>query len=229
MDDDMVLADLHDARGSTEQTLETIVDWAQKAVGSSGAGIFLRARRNGQVQTALPTSPEIAKVHELEIELAEGPCLDVLNDDSPGTCIVGDTASDRRFPTWGPAAAALGLRSAMSAVMKTKDKVFGSLNVFSETAHNFDLDDLAVLDIFSRRAARAMAIAEDREGLLQALDTRKVIGQAQGILMERYGLDGDRAFEFLARQSQQRNVRLRAIAEWIVIHRSDGSILEPDV
>lgn len=226
MDDDEMLADLHEARDSSEQTLETIVDWAQRAVGASAVGVFLQARRNGKVQTLLPTSPQIAKAHELQIELNEGPCVDVLKDDSPGTAIVGDTASDRRFPAWGPTAADLGLRSAMSAVMKTRDKCLGSLNVFSETPHDFDLDDLAVLDIFSRRAARAMAIAEDREGLFQAMDTRKVIGQAQGILMERYGIDGDRAFEFLARTSQQRNIKLRAVAEWIVGHR-EGSITEP--
>jgi GAF domain-containing protein len=227
VDNDHVLAALHDARVSTDQTLEAIVHWAQKAVGASGAGVFLLTRRNGRAQTVLPTSPEVSKAHEIQLELGEGPCVDVLKPDSTGTCIVGDTSSDRRFPLWGRAAADLGLRSAMSAVMKTHEKCFGSLNVFSETPHQFELEDLAVLDIFSRRAARAMAIAEDRQGLLQALDTRKLIGQAQGILMERYGIDGDRAFAYLARLSQQRNIKLRKVAELIVVNRDVGSVLDP--
>jgi GAF domain-containing protein len=188
----------------------------------------LLQRPGGKVETVLPTSAEIEKAHQLQIDLGEGPCLEVLMNDSPGTFIVGDASSDRRFPSWGPAATSLGLRSAMCAVMNTKEKCFGSLNVFSSTAHAFDLDDLAVLDIFSRRAARAMAIAEDREGMSKALDTRKLIGQAQGILMERYGIDGDRAFQFLARQSQERNIKLRVIAESIVDGhgRGDGSRAE---
>ena len=64
-----------------------------------------------------------------------------------------------------------------------------------------------------------MAVAEHHTGMTTALDTRKLIGQAQGILMERFGIDGDRAFGFLVRQSQQRNVKLRLLAEWIVTHR----------
>lgn len=227
--EDRVLADLHKARHSTEQTLQTVIDWTQRAVGSTGAGVFLLARRNGQVQTVLPTSPKVAQAHELQVELGQGPCLEVLGAESPGTFIVADTSTDVRFPSWGPAAAGLGLRSAMSAVMRTDEKCFGSLNVFSAEPHQFDLDDLAVLDLFSRRAAHAMAVAADQEGLFKALDTRKLIGQAQGILMERYEIDGDRAFEFLIRQSQTRNVKLRAVAEWIVDHRSDGSIAEPEL
>ena len=228
MHDDQILAALHEARTSTDLTLKTVIEWTQKAVGSSGAGVFLLRRRGAPVETVCPSSPEVAAAHELQIALGEGPCLEVLKKDSPGTCIIGDSASDVRFPSWGPAAAKVNVRSAMSAVMTTPQRTYGSLNVFSAEPHQFDMDDLAVLDIFSRRAARAMAVAEDHEGLFKALDTRKIIGQAQGILMERFDLDGDRAFEFLIRLSQQRNKKLRLIAEWIVNNRANGSLADPD-
>jgi hypothetical protein len=229
VDDDQIFADLHIARTSTELTLQTVIEWAQKAVGSAGAGVFLLRRPGGPVETVLPTSPEVAEAHELQIALGEGPCLDVFKADSQGTCIVGDSASDIRFPAWGPAAAKADVRSAMSAVMKTTERTYGSLNVFAAEPHTFDLDDLAVLDIFSRRAARAMAIAQDHEGLTKALDSRKLIGQAQGILMERFDLDDNRAFEFLTRLSQERNTKLRPIAQWIVTNRTNGSLVNPDL
>ena len=41
--------------------------------------------------------------------------------DSIGTYIVGDTATDRRFPAWGQEAAELGLRSIISAVLETPE------------------------------------------------------------------------------------------------------------
>ncbi|MCW2799640.1 MAG: hypothetical protein JWQ70_1112, partial [Aeromicrobium sp.] len=58
------------------------------------------------------------------------------------------------------------------------------------------------------------------QGLQRAIDARKLIGQAQGILMERFDLDADRALEFVRRQSQHHNVKLRSVAEWVVANRA---------
>ena len=212
------LAELHDSRFSESETLETIVELAQKAVDATDAGIFLLQPKDA-LEIAVPTSPGAARAHELQIELAEGPCLEVIADDSVGTFIIGDTQTDRRFPNWGPAVAAIGIRSVLSVVLETREKQFGSLNVYSSEPRAFNRDDMYLIEIFAGRAARAMAVAQQITGLTTALDTRKLIGQAQGILMERFAIDEDRAFGFLARLSQQRNLKLRAIAEWIVTHR----------
>jgi GAF domain-containing protein len=217
------LAELHDSRGSESLTLDTIIDWTRTAVASTDAGILL-LRAKGRIETAVPTSPEVAKAHQMQIELNEGPCLQVINADNVDSYVIGDTASDTRFPTWGPAAARLGFRSVISVVLNTSQKRFGSLNVYSSEPEAFDRDDLAVVEVFSHRAARAMAVAEDSAGQTTAMDTRKLIGQAQGILMERLDIDADRAFEYLVRQSQARNEKLRVIAEWIVANRSDKSL-----
>ena len=58
------------------------------------------------------------------------------------------------------------------------------------------------------------------EGLNIALDGRKRIGQAQGILMERHGIDEDQAFAVLKRYSQDHNIKLRDLAEQLVATRS---------
>ena len=224
MGDDPVFADLHESRGSPEHTLETIIEWAGNAVGATDAGIFLLSGK-GQVETAAPTSSRVIDAHDRQVELGEGPSVAILNETDVSTYIViGDTATDQRFPTWGPEAATLGLRSVISVVLETAQKRFGSLNVYSDQAEAFDREDLAVIDIFSRRAAMAIAVAEDAAGLTTALDTRKLIGQAQGILMERFDIDGDRAFEYLVRQSQDKNLKLRAIADWIVANRRGGNL-----
>ena len=227
MSDQDGLAELHASRGSESLTLDTIIDWTRTAVASTDAGILL-LRAKGKIETAVPTSPEVAKAHEMQIELSEGPCLQVITD-NVDSFVIGDTASDIRFPTWGPAAARLGFRSAISVVLNTSQKRFGSLNVYSSEPQAFDRDDLAVVEVFSHRAARAMAVAEDSAGLVTALDTRKLIGQAQGILMERLDIDADRAFEYLVRQSQARNEKLRAIAEWIVTNRGAMSLSDLDL
>lgn len=84
--------------GSQSLTLDTIIDWSQKAVGGTAAGIFL-LHAKGKLETAVPTSAGMARAHELQIELNEGPCLQVINDDNVDTYVIGDTATDIRFPT----------------------------------------------------------------------------------------------------------------------------------
>jgi AmiR/NasT family two-component response regulator len=67
----------------------------------------------------------------------------------------------------------------------------------------------------------ALGRARRDEDLTAALLTRKVIGQAIGILMERFGLDEDRAFAYLVRVSSRSNVKLRDVAKEIVDRRND--------
>jgi AmiR/NasT family two-component response regulator len=71
-------------------------------------------------------------------------------------------------------------------------------------------------DLFATHAAIALGHAEERENLNQALQSRKVIGQAIGILMERYQLTEDRAFSFLVRASSHGNIKLRDVAAELV-------------
>jgi AmiR/NasT family two-component response regulator len=59
----------------------------------------------------------------------------------------------------------------------------------------------------------ALATAQEREHLAEAVLTRDLIGQAKGILMERHKLTADQAFAVLVRASQQANLKLRALAE----------------
>lgn len=228
MDNDQMLSDFHQNRGDIQATLQTINVWALQAVESTDAGILLMGGRRRRGETVVSSSPRAIEAHELQINMGEGPCLDVLMADQPGTFVVGDTETDRRFPRWGPEASRLGLRSVVSAVLETSDKRFGSINVYSDQPHAFSRDDAEVVAIFSRQAARALTAAEESEGLTRALDSRKLIGQALGILMERFALPEDRAMAYLMRISQDENIKLRDVARRIVDDRRSGGLAEPD-
>jgi AmiR/NasT family two-component response regulator len=51
--------------------------------------------------------------------------------------------------------------------------------------------------------------------LQRAVDSRDLIGQAKGILMERFKADDEAAFRMLVRSSQETNMKLTAVAEWL--------------
>ncbi len=212
----MALA-LHD-EPDADATVQRVAEYARIAVGCDDAGIMLVHARK-QIETAAATSQRVVHSHDLQIVHDEGPCLDAL--DGERVYQVTETSNDPRWPTWGPAVHELGMRSAVSVRLETRDRRYGSLNLYAAKTGAFDDDDIAVATIFSRHASVALAAAHNEDGLQVAVDARKLIGQAQGILMERFGLDDDRAFAFLRRQSQDRNRKLRDIAAWIVQHRDD--------
>lgn len=65
-------------------------------------------------------------------------------------------------------------------------------------------------------ASRAAVAAQVDDQLRRAVESHAVIDQAKGVLMLVYGIDGEASFELLRWSSQQRNVKLLALAERVV-------------
>lgn len=210
-----MLLDLH-ASSNGERTVQRIVEYAVPALECDGATILLLTSRANATAVAY-TSEATRRADELELELDEGPCLDALEND--GFFVVGDTNVDQRWPRWSPQVAELGFLSVMGVPLQTREQRYGSLNLFACHRQAFDSDGVAVAAIFARHAAVALAHSSTEDNLHHALDARKLIGQAQGILMERFELDADRAFDVLRRYSQDTNTKLRDVAGLIVTHR----------
>ena len=208
--------ELHD-EPTAERTIERIAEFAMAATGCDDAGIMLVHGRK-QIETAAATSSRVAESHNLQIVHDQGPCLDAI--EGGAIYLSEDVGADERWPLWGPAVAELGMRSALSIRLATRSRRYGSLNLYAERLNAFDDDDVAVATIFVDHASVALAAAHNEQGLQRAIDARKLIGQAQGILMERFDIDAERAFEFLRRQSQHHNVKLRSVAEWVVANRA---------
>jgi hypothetical protein len=87
--------------------------------------------------------------------------------------------------------------------LATADQVRGGVNLYARSAHAFDEQSVQVAHHFTDLASTALAVVEKVEGLQTALQTRHLIGMAQGMLMLRYGLDQDQAFAFLSRTSSR--------------------------
>ncbi|PSL01539.1 GAF domain-containing protein [Haloactinopolyspora alba] len=196
-----------------EHTLDRVVEYAQHATACDDAGLMLLHGR-GRIETAVATHDRVMQADKLQTDLGEGPCIRAIwNHD---VFVVDDTSADERFPEWGPKVAELGLRSILSVRLHTLNSTVGALNLYGNEPGAFDEDDHDVADIFGRHASIALAAAREEDGLRQAIGARHLIGQAQGILMERFGLDADRAFALLRRYSRDNNVKLREVARRII-------------
>ncbi|WP_420112792.1 GAF and ANTAR domain-containing protein [Pseudactinotalea sp.] len=209
---------MDDATGS-EDVLRVAVGWSIGVVpGCEMAGVTLR-RRRGRLESVASSEPAVESCDQLQYELDEGPCLDAITD-SP-VIEATDVATDTRWPRWGPQVAAQhGVAGMLSVRLFSSERVHGALNLYSRTTDAFDHDSIDIARLLATHVSVALRSALSDEQLRLAVDSRNVIGQAQGILMERFSLDAARAFAVLSRLSQDRNIRLLDIAMHVVTERS---------
>lgn len=186
-------------------------------------------RRNGTTEVAATTDPRAEQIDLAQMEFDEGPCLSVIEHAEINS--VPDTARDERWPQWSRFARSLGARSSLSVRLATEPDVLASLNLYSRRTSGFDEDAIDRALVYARLATVALGHAREVTGLRTALTSRMVIGAAEGILMERYGLSLDRAFEVLRRQSNETNTKLRDVAQQVVdgtaLRRGNGEAAEP--
>jgi GAF domain-containing protein len=205
--------------GSVSDALDQLVHLAVSTIeGCDYAGIFMAPA--GEVFTPFCTDPLVAVVDGMQRSTGEGPCLDAL---SQGVAFyAADLAQDSRWAVFGPAAAVKGIRS-LFAVPLLVNGAPGALNLYAAYPDAFGVIDRGrglLLGAMAGLAFSAAQTHEDEErrtaSLHAALASREVIGQAQGILMERERVSSDQAFDILRRASQHLNVKLRDIAQNLV-------------
>jgi GAF domain-containing protein len=207
--------ELHDA-SSVDETIDTVVQFALQALNCSYAGVALSAR-GSQPKVAAVTDPVVADVYGPQLAAGSGPLVTAMRERT--TVLIRDTTTDSRWPEWASTVAALGVRSVLDVPLATGSGArtsVGVLGLYSPEPDAFDEDDEAIAHILARHASVALASARHEETMAQAVDARKLVGQAMGILMERFDLDGDRAFAILRRYSQDTNTKLRDVAQQLI-------------
>jgi hypothetical protein len=198
-----------------QNALEAITVAAVEAVpGIEHASISVTSK-DGKIQTLAPTDVLAVQADELQYELGEGPCLAAVLEQP--VVQVDDIRTDLRWPAYGPRVAKqLGIGSQLAFQFRAEPHARGGLNLYSSRPYALTAETLQVGVLFANLAAVAMGWSRQTESLTEALGTRTTIGQATGVLMERYRLDPDRAFAFMVRTSQAANLKLRDVAAGIV-------------
>lgn len=205
-------------RGGWSEAAERI---ASLAVGTLDSCDAAGLCSSGADSVSAPPTPLVAELEDLQARLAQGPCREALA--GLDSVYVPDLLDDRRWPEFSPEAARLGVRSALAYRLAVNDETLGALQLYAHLPSAFSATERAQGLIFATLAALALAQARAQEtdesridNLEAALASREVIGQAQGILMERERITADQAFQLLRRSSQHLNRKLRAVAQDVV-------------
>jgi GAF domain-containing protein len=212
-----IARDLH-RQPSEGSTVDRITALALETLeGCHHAGISLIGRKR-RITTVAATDDVVLFGDRRQYELGEGPCLDSIHMEQ--RVYAPYLSVDERWPRWAADISRHGIGSMLCFQLFTNDRDYGALNLYSDHEDGFDEHDQEVGLALAAHAAVALASTRKIEQLNNALGGRTVIGQAEGILMERFGLSADQAFDVLTRVSQQENRRLALVAEDLVQTRS---------
>ncbi len=193
-----------------DETLAMLTKSAVEAIdGVDYASITVR-EDEGHLRTLAPTHRVVTAIDELQYELREGPCYETVSD-GDASLIVADLAQDPRWSRFGPRAAQRGIGAMLVFELVSDGRSRTALNLYAERPCNFE-GAVEMAELFASHAKLVMGYARTVKKLDETIRSRTVIGQAIGILMERFDLGEDQAFGFLTEVSQTTNVRLNDVA-----------------
>ena len=193
-------------------TVERILALSEQMFGCDTASLLL-CSGDQQIIPFAAGHRDAARADILQVDLRQGPGFQAIACRQP--VMVSELRFDSRWRFWAPLAADLGFRSVLSLSLTDGD-TSGALNLYSRRPSRFDSADLALAQTFAEHASIAVAIAAEREQLLRAVQTRAILGQAQGLLMERHHITADQALTALRRYSSHTGQQLQLIARRVI-------------
>jgi GAF domain-containing protein len=197
-----------------EQVLADVTAAAVELIPGADLAGVLMVRRGGEFDSVADTDGLAARLDHLQHDFGEGPCAQAALEET----IVrsDDLRSETRWPRYAPAAVELGVLSSLSFKLYTTDRTAGALNLFGHKANMWDTEAETIGSVFAAHAASAIVAGRHEQQMQSALSTRDRIGQAKGIIMERYGVDDVRAFDLLRRLSQESQTKLIEVAQRVI-------------
>lgn len=206
-DVDAVLADL-------------VMGAADYVPGAEYAGLTI-ADRSGAVRSAAATHEYPKILDEIQQRWGQGPCLSAAWEHH--VIKIDDIQDETRWPDYCRDVAVMTpIRSVVSYQLYADHHTMGALNFYAKTAEVFDSAAVEAGMVVATHVALAWNLARRDQQFRSALATRDIIGQAKGMLMERFKIDAVQAFEVLKRLSQNSNTPLVDIAHEIVRAEHNG-------
>lgn len=216
-DERLALATLELAKPSlTESTIQRVVRLAVDFVDScEGASASTCSSTNHDYAWSDDTFGRCAM---LQHELKQGPYFD-LSDHVP-MVVCDDLSVDTRWPQWNKFVRAESeIRSVLSVRLFVEATNFGAIILFSRHRNAFPATLKTGVVTFAAIASAALQSTHTQEQLEEAVESRLIIGQAQAVIMERFHVDAQEAFDMLRRVSQQANMRIRELADETIATR----------
>lgn len=200
---------LHTEKTEAALLERVVTDTAKIVPGAEMAGVTVNERR--KPRNAAWSSELVCRMATLQTDEREGPSLEA-NVMGGDLIRADDLSGEMRWPSFSTRAAKLGVHSVLSLPLHTDEELLGSLSLYACAPAAFDPSSESAATSLAAHAALALSANRTEANLRQALESRDVIGQGIGILVERHKIAPEEAFEMLVSVSQHHNVKLRFVA-----------------
>ncbi|MET9271414.1 GAF and ANTAR domain-containing protein [Kribbella sp. NPDC003557] len=191
-----------------EEVAAAAVEEGAALLGSGHLNLMLSRHRRLQSDSA--SDHALATACEAQTDLDQGPAIDVLHGSGADYC--PDLTQTGLWPLWAPVAADQGWRSWLSIALVARGRLIGVFNYADTDAGTLSTDQSDLLRELSVHSAVALDSIQTRVNLARAVEARSHVGQAIGVLMERFGITADQAFAILRRYSQDQQRKLHDVA-----------------
>lgn len=213
------------------EALQQIVDATRLVVSGADLVSVTVLAPEGTYYTPAYTHQVAAELDQVQYRSGRGPCLDAASPDGPGYVVSDDLSVETRWPQFAAAACQYGYDTIISTELLPAagpGQLCGALNIYSRRRHGLSRADRHAALLLATHGSLALAHAQvaeladlHRAQLLRAIDTRDIIGQAKGILMNRQGITADEAFDLLRRISQNLNIKLVDLARTLTTRHNE--------
>lgn len=197
-----------------DEVLDLIVRGALARVPGPDEGSVSMVVSRHRVRAQAASSDLPREVDALQEKVRQGPCLDAVFERQ--TVLVDDMSRETRWPDFSRQASLRGVGSMLSFQLYVEGDNLGALNLYALQPGAFTQESVRIGELFSAHAAVAYVGAQREAALARGFASRQLVGQAQGILMERRRMTADQAFEQLVQVSQEHNVKLHDVARRLV-------------
>lgn len=202
-------------RQPSDTVLTALVDEAISLIPGTDYASLSLVTSDGRIESRAPSHSIPEYLDAVQMQLSQGPCLDSIREVK--LVRVNDMADVTPWPRFASTAVSQGIRSMLTFQLFVDVESLGALNLYSSSVAAFDRSGEEIGWGLASHAALALAHTQSQGQLHEAVASRDIIGQAKGILMERYSLTEHEAFRLLIESSSRTNRKLRDVADELVV------------
>lgn len=200
-----------------EEILQLIVTMTAQMMNSKICSLMLLDEEGQQLHIKATQSLSEEYLKKPPLRVGESISGKVVQEKGPITVLDVTREAGYKFPG---IAKKEGLCSLLSVPMMIKDKVIGVINCYTSYPHQFSQEEIKILSAVASQAAVAIEntiLIEKASAMEDALETRKLVERAKGLLMEEMNLSEAEAFKRLQRQSMNTRRPIQEVAQALIV------------
>lgn len=200
-----------------DRILQTISEMMAETLDAPVCSIMLvdEDRRELVISAARCSSPEY--LHKMPLKIEDSLIGRVVREGRP--IMIPNVVEEKQY-RYPELARKTGLASLLSVPLITREKVIGTINIYSREVRPFSEDEMGFVNVVAGQAAIAIENARLMSETLEmkrTLEARKLIERAKGILQQKYGLTEEEAYLRLRNESRRLRRPMRDLAEAVIL------------